>query len=48
LFIVGDIIGTGGYALVGDVAAEVGGAARIPFLLAFVIAAVTALSYLSW
>jgi hypothetical protein len=36
LFIVGDIMGTGVYALVGDVAAEVGGAAWIPFLLAFV------------
>lgn len=46
LFIVGDILGTGVYALVGDVAAEVGGAAWAPFLLAFLIAAVTALSYL--
>ncbi len=46
LFIVGDILGTGVYALVGDVAAEVGGAAWVPFLLAFLIAAVTALSYL--
>jgi hypothetical protein len=27
LFIVGDILGTGVYALIGDVAAEVGGAA---------------------
>ena len=34
------------YALIGDVAAEVGGAAWVPFLLAFVIAAITALSYL--
>ncbi len=46
LFIVGDIMGTGIYALVGDVAAEVGGAAWVPFLAAFLIAAVTALSYL--
>lgn len=46
LFIIGDILGTGVYALVGDVAAEVGGAAWVPFLLAFVIAAITALSYL--
>jgi len=46
LFIVGDILGTGVYALIGDVAAEVGGAAWVPFLLAFVIAAITALSYL--
>ena len=46
LFIIGDIVGTGIYALVGDVAAQVGGAAWVPFLLAFLIAAVTALSYL--
>jgi basic amino acid/polyamine antiporter, APA family len=46
LFIIGDILGTGVYALVGDVATEVGGAAWVPFLLAFLIAAVTALSYL--
>jgi APA family basic amino acid/polyamine antiporter len=46
LFIIGDILGTGVYALVGDVAAEIGGAAWFPFLLAFLIAAVTALSYL--
>jgi amino acid transporter len=46
LFIVGDILGTGVYALVGDVAAEVGGAAWIPFMLAFLIATATALSYL--
>ena len=46
LFIVGDILGTGVYALTGDVAAEVGGAAWIPFLTAFLIATVTAFSYL--
>lgn len=46
VFILGDIMGTGIYALTGDVAAEVGGAAWIPFLVAFVIAAMTALSYL--
>ncbi|MGH3558589.1 MAG: APC family permease, partial [Mycobacterium sp.] len=46
LFILGDIMGTGVYALTGDVAAEVGGAAWVPFLVAFLIAAVTALSYL--
>lgn len=45
LFVLGDIMGTGIYALIGDVAAEVGGAAWVAFLLAFVIAAVTALSY---
>jgi basic amino acid/polyamine antiporter, APA family len=46
LFIVGDMLGTGIYALIGDVGAEVGGAAWVPFLLAFVIATVTACSYL--
>ena len=46
LFVVGDILGTGVYALIGDVAAEVGGAAWLPFLVAFLIATVTAFSYL--
>ncbi|MGE2732626.1 APC family permease [Mycolicibacterium vaccae] len=46
LFIVGDILGTGVYALVGDVAGEVGGAAWLPFLIAFIIATITAFSYL--
>jgi len=46
LFIVGDILGTGVYALTGEVAQEVGGAAWAPFLLAFAIAMVTAFSYL--
>ncbi|WP_101951864.1 APC family permease [Mycobacterium sp. 3519A] len=46
LFVVGDILGTGVYALTGDVAGEVGGAAWIPFLVAFVIATITAFSYL--
>ena len=46
LFIVGDILGTGVYALTGDVAAEVGGAAWAPFLVAFAIATLTAFSYL--
>ncbi|KRC47161.1 amino acid permease [Leifsonia sp. Root227] len=46
LFIVGDILGTGVYALTGQVAAEVGGAAWLPFLLAFAVATVTAFSYL--
>ena len=46
LFIVGDILGTGVYALTGDVAAEVGGAAWVPFLVAFLIATLTAFSYL--
>lgn len=46
LFIVGDILGTGIYAITGQVAAEVGGAAWLPFLVAFAIAIVTAFSYL--
>ncbi|PRY62615.1 amino acid/polyamine/organocation transporter (APC superfamily) [Knoellia remsis] len=46
LFIVGDILGTGVYALTGAVAGEVGGAAWAPFLVAFVIATITAFSYL--
>lgn len=46
LFIVGDILGTGVYALTGQVAAEVGGAAWAPFLAAFVVATITAFSYL--
>ncbi len=46
LFIVGDILGTGVYALTGQVAAEVGGAAWLPFLIAFAVALLTAFSYL--
>jgi len=46
LFIVGDILGTGIYALTGQVAAEVGGVVWLPFLIAFVVALLTALSYL--
>jgi basic amino acid/polyamine antiporter, APA family len=46
LFIVGDILGTGVYALTGDVAGEVGGAAWLPFLVAFAVALLTAFSYL--
>ncbi|GAA1346340.1 APC family permease [Arthrobacter roseus] len=46
LFIVGDILGTGVYALTGKVAGEVGGAAWAPILLAFAVATVTAFSYL--
>jgi basic amino acid/polyamine antiporter, APA family len=46
LFIVGDILGTGVYALTGDVPAEVGGAAWAPFILAFVVASMTAFAYL--
>ncbi len=46
LFVVGDILGTGVYALTGQVAGEVGGAAWLPFLIAFIVATITALSYL--
>src|SRR3954451_20222093 len=46
LFIIGDILGTGIYALTGQVAAEVGGAAWVPFIVAFLVALVTACSYL--
>ena len=46
LFIVGDILGTGVYALTGAVAGEVGGAAWAPFLAAFAVATITAFSYL--
>ncbi len=46
LFIVGDILGTGVYALTGEVAGQVGGAAWAPFLIAFVVATLTAFSYL--
>lgn len=46
LFIVGDILGTGVYALTGTVAGEVGGAAWAPFLVAFAVATITAFSYL--
>ncbi|MEV4187868.1 APC family permease [Streptosporangium canum] len=45
LFIVGDILGTGVYALTGKVAGKVGGALWAPFLIGFVIAALTAMSY---
>ena len=46
LFVVGDILGTGVYALTGKVAAEVGGAVWLPFLVAFLVAILTATSYL--
>ncbi|AUI61883.1 APC family permease [Amycolatopsis sp. BJA-103] len=45
-FVVGDIIGTGVYALTGQVAGRVGGALWLPFLIAFVVAIMTAFSYL--
>ncbi|WP_197431412.1 MULTISPECIES: APC family permease [unclassified Dietzia] len=46
VFIVGDILGTGVYALTGKVAAQVGGVAWLTFLLAFGVAVLTAASYL--
>ena len=46
LFIVGDILGTGIYAVTGSVAKEVGGVVWLPFLVAFVVATITAFSYL--
>jgi basic amino acid/polyamine antiporter, APA family len=46
LFVIGDILGTGVYALTGKVANQVGGAVWLPFLLAFVVALLTAFSYL--
>jgi basic amino acid/polyamine antiporter, APA family len=45
LFIVGDILGAGIYALTGKVAGEVGGALWVPFLVAFLLAALTATAY---
>ena len=45
LFVVGDILGAGIYALTGKVAGEVGGAIWIPFVCAFVLATLTATAY---
>ncbi|NYF41990.1 amino acid transporter [Streptosporangium sandarakinum] len=45
MFVVGDILGAGIYALVGKVAGYVGGALWLPFLVAFVLAALTATAY---
>ncbi|MFC7327436.1 APC family permease [Marinactinospora rubrisoli] len=46
LFVIGDMLGTGIYALTGQVAAEVGGAVWLPFLVAFAVAFLTACAYL--
>ncbi|GAA1475902.1 APC family permease [Nocardioides aestuarii] len=46
LFIVGDILGAGIYAVTGDIAGEVGGMAWLPFLIAFTVATLTAFAYL--
>jgi basic amino acid/polyamine antiporter, APA family len=45
-FVIGDILGTGIYALTGSVASVIGGALWVPFLLAFIVAFITAFSYL--
>ncbi|MGY1701779.1 APC family permease [Geodermatophilus sp. SYSU D00766] len=45
LFILGDVLGAGVYALVGAVAAEVGGAIWVPLLVALLLALLTAASY---
>jgi amino acid transporter len=45
LFIVGDMLGGGIYALVGEVGGEVGGAIWTAFAAAFVLAALTACAY---
>jgi APA family basic amino acid/polyamine antiporter len=46
LFIVGDILGAGVYAVTGQMGGVVGGIVWVPFLVAFVVASLTALSYL--
>ncbi|MFC3299999.1 amino acid permease [Arthrobacter agilis] len=46
LFIVGDILGAGVYAVTGTMAGTVGGIVWLPFLLAFLVATMTAFSYL--
>jgi len=46
LFIIGDILGAGVYAVTGQMAGIVGGIVWVPFIVAFVVAAMTALSYL--
>jgi amino acid transporter len=46
LFIVGDVLGAGVYAVTGEMAGKVGGIVWLPFLVAFIVATLTALSYL--
>ncbi len=46
LFIVGDILGAGIYAVTGEMALEVGGVVWVPFIVAFAVATLTAFSYL--
>ncbi|MER5771337.1 APC family permease [Streptomyces sp. NPDC001985] len=45
LFVIGDILGTGIYATTGKVAGKVGGALWLPFLIGFLVAVLTAASY---
>ena len=45
LLVVGDILGAGIYVLVGEVADDLGGLLWAPFLVAFAMASLTALSY---
>ena len=45
LFVIGDILGTGIYATTGKVAGKVGGAVWLPFVIGFVVALLTAASY---
>lgn len=45
LFILGDVLGAGVYALVGVIAAEVGGAIWVPLVIALALALLTAGSY---
>lgn len=45
LFVIGDILGTGIYAVTGKVAGKVGGALWLPFLIGFAVAVLTAASY---
>ena len=45
LFVIGDILGTGIYATTGKVAGKIGGALWVPFAIGFVVAILTAASY---
>ncbi|MFG2197002.1 APC family permease [Streptomyces sp. NPDC048639] len=45
LFVIGDILGTGIYATTGKVAGKIGGALWLPFAIGFVVAVLTAASY---
>ena len=45
MFVVGDILGAGIYALVGEVGAEVGGAIWAAFTAALLLAVLTAFAY---